>query len=358
MFDVVRFWLERGVDGFRVDVAHYIMKDPQMRDNPPDPSPKTAPYKSLREYDYELHLYDSGHPDVHQVYHEFRQILDGYSEGRPRFSIGEIHYYDLAKWVSYYGEKLDELHMPYNFSLLMARWKARDVRGVVDAIEAALPPGAWPNYVLGNHDENRLASRIGRAQARVAAMLLLTLRGTPTIYYGDEIGMQDVLIPAERQQDPYGIRVPGRSRDPCRTPMQWSDAPNAGFSAPETADLWLPLAEDYADVNVQKQLDEHTSMLDLYRQLLAYRRSTPALQHGDYQPIDQTNQECFVYLRQIFERTPILVALNFSSEEQRLRLPQYGTGRLVISTHLDRDGAIDLSDFELRPDEGLLIELD
>jgi len=140
--------------------------------------------------------------------------------------------------------------------------------------------------------------------------------------------------------------------------MQWSEVPNAGFSPPETEQLWLPLAEDYASVNVQKQLEQHTSMLDLYRQLLAYRRSTPALQHGDYRPIDQTTGECLVYLRQIFERTPILVALNFSSEEQRLRLAQFGTGRLVISTHLDRNGAIDLADLELRPDEGLIIELD
>ncbi|HEY5573591.1 MAG TPA: alpha-amylase family glycosyl hydrolase [Anaerolineales bacterium] len=358
MFDAVRFWLERGVDGFRIDVAHYIMKDPQMRDNPPNPSPKSVPYKPPREYDYQFHLYDKGHPDVHRVYREFRQILDSYSEDRPRFSIGEIHIYDLEEWVSYCGENLDELHMPYNFSLLMARWQAQDVRQAVDAMEASLPPGAWPNYVLGNHDEDRLASRIGRAQARVAAMLLLTLRGTPTIYYGDEIGMQDVPIPPERQQDTYGIRVPERSRDPCRTAMQWSDAPNAGFSPPETEQLWLPLAEDYASVNVQKQLEQHTSMLDLYRQLLAYRRSTPALQHGDYQPIDQTTGECLVYLRQVSDQTPILVALNFSSEEQHLRLAQFGSGRLVISTHLDRNGAIDLADLELRPDEGLIIELE
>ncbi len=140
--------------------------------------------------------------------------------------------------------------------------------------------------------------------------------------------------------------------------MQWSAAPNAGFSVSETAELWLPLADDYARVNVKKQLDQSSSMLNLYRHLLAYRRSTPALQHGDYQPVDPTPPERFVYLRHILGQRPILVALNFSSQEQHLRLPQYGTGKLAISSRLDRSGAIDLSNLKLRSDEGIIVELD
>ena len=281
MFDVVRFWLERGVDGFRLDVAHYIMKDPEMRDNPVNPNPQGTLRRPAREYDLLIHLHDKGHPDTHNVFREFRQLLDAYSAGQPRFSVGEIHIFDWQKWASYYGENLDELHMPFNFALLNVEWEAREVREVVDALEAAIPPGAWPNYVLGNHDYWRIASRYGQAQARVAAMLLLTLRGTPTLYYGDEIGMTDVPVPPEQQQDPWGLNQPGFTRDPCRTPMQWISGPNAGFSAPETPELWLPLASDYQEVNVERQLEDPSSILSLHRCLLAYRKATPALKWGE-----------------------------------------------------------------------------
>src|SRR5690348_6794588 len=142
-----------------------------------------------------------------------------------------MHIFDWPIWASYYGAKLDELHMPFNFGLLGISWQARKIRQVVDKIEANLLPGAWPNYVLGNHDETRIASHVGPLQARVAMMLLLTLRGTPTLYYGDEIGMHDVEIPPEQVQDP-AQRINGsvnEGRDPERTPMQWNDSANAGF---------------------------------------------------------------------------------------------------------------------------------
>ncbi|MEJ2302819.1 MAG: alpha-amylase family glycosyl hydrolase [Anaerolineales bacterium] len=357
MFDVVRFWLERGVDGFRIDVAHYIMKDPQLRDNPPNPSPGKSVHVPLSEYDYQLHLHDKGHPDVHEIYRQFRQLLDAYSADRPRMAVGEIHIFDWKEWATYYGEHLDELHMPFNFALLRSPWTPQSARQVVDSLEAALSPGAWPNYVLGNHDEPRLASRIGRQQARVAAMLLLTLRGTPTLYYGDEIGMMDVPIPARLRQDPYGQRVPGMDRDPCRTPMQWQDAPYAGCMPPETPDPWLPLADDYHSVNIQDELADSSSMLNLYRRLLAYRKSHPVLQRGDYQPVDPPPTNCFVYLRHIEGLDRLLVALNFSSDDVHLNLPQYGPGNLVISTHLDRTESVDLSNLLLRGDEGVVIEL-
>jgi len=356
MFDVVRFWLERGVDGFRIDVAHYIMKDPEMRDNPIDPNPKGSLRRPVREYDTLVHVHDKGHPDTHGVFREFRQLLDAYSAEQPRFSVGEIHIFDWQKWASYYGENLDELHMPFNFSLLSAEWRAQEVRKVVDALEAAIPPGAWPNYVLGNHDYWRIATRYGEAQARVAAMLLLTLRGTPTIYYGDEIGMTDVPVPPEQQQDLRGLNQPGFTRDPCRTPMQWSPGPNAGFSAPETSELWLPLASDYQEVNVERQLEDPASMLSLYRRLLACRKATPALQWGDYEPVDGVPEACYVFLRQVGDQR-VLVALNFSSEEQHVPLPALGAGSISVSTHLDRTEAVDGESLVLRSNEGVIIRL-
>jgi alpha-glucosidase len=353
MFDVVRFWLERGVDGFRIDVAHYIMKDPDMRDNPPSPSLGQAMHKPMGDYDSQLHLHDKGHPDAHAVFREFRQLLDAYSAQSPRTSVGEIHIYDWQQWASYYGQHLDELHMPFNFALLNVPWEAQDVRGVVGALEAAIPAGAWPNYVLGNHDEPRLATRYGRSQARVAAMLLLTLRGTPTLYYGDEIGMADVPIPPGRQQDPWGLRVPGVGRDPCRTPMQWDDSPNAGFSAVEP---WLPISADYGTRNVAVQSADPTSVLSLYRRLLWYRRQCPALYGGSYRPLDAGDDRCFVYLRATGDERR-LVVLNFADDQRRISIPGGGSGEVVISTYLDREGSESLSGLELRPHEGVIVEL-
>jgi alpha-glucosidase len=353
MFDVVRFWLERGVDGFRIDVAHFIMKDPDLRDNPPNSNFSPSLHRPLGDYDLQLHPYDKNHPDVHLVYREFRQLLDAYSAANPRVAVGEIHIFDWPEWVKYYGANLDELHLPFNFALLGAPWNAQSVRAVVDGLEAALPPGAWPNYVLGNHDESRLATRYGRAEARVAAMLLLTLRGTPTLYYGDEIGMTDVVIPPEQQQDPWGLRVSGLGRDPCRTPMQWSLAPNAGFSAPDVPDLWLPLAPDYQEVNVENQLADASSILSLYRRLLAYRQATPALQGGSYQAVDGVPKDCYVFVRQA-EGQRIMVALNFSARDQRVTL---NGGTVILSTHLDREERISPDNLVLRGNEGVIVEL-
>jgi alpha-glucosidase len=144
MFEVARFWLERGVDGFRIDVAHFIMKDPDLRDNPSNPDQEAQMHKSLGAYDSQIHLYDKGHPDVHEVYRDFRQLLDDYSHDQPRVSIGEIHIFDWPAWASYYGKNLDEIHMPFNFTLLGVKWQAQAVRSLVDSLESVLTTRAWP----------------------------------------------------------------------------------------------------------------------------------------------------------------------------------------------------------------------
>ncbi|MDY6875789.1 MAG: alpha-amylase family glycosyl hydrolase [Chloroflexota bacterium] len=354
MFDVLRFWLERGVDGFRIDVAHYIMKDPHLRDNLPNPSQRPAIHRPLGDYDSQLHLHDKGHPDVHEVYRQFRQLLDAYSAESPRVSVGEIHIFDWPKWASYYGEQLDELHMPFNFALLNVEWRAQAICQVVDALEAALPPSAWPNYVLGNHDEPRLASRYGRDQARVAGLLLLTLRGTPTLYYGDELGLGNGIIPPDKIQDPQGINLGAEhTRDVCRTPMQWDGSPNAGFSDVEP---WLPVSADYGTRNVAVQSADPTSILNLYRRLLWYRRGSPALYGGTYRPLDVGDDDCFVYLRTAGDERR-LIALNFTDDQRYISVPGEDTGQIVISTHLDREEKVSLSRLELRPHEGLIVEL-
>ena len=356
MFDVARTWLERGVDGFRIDCAHHVIKDSLLRDNPPNPQRDLTAYKPLGEYDSQLHVYDRERPEAHAVWREFRQVLDAYSAGQPRAAFGEIHIFDWPRWAEYYGSELDELHMPFNLGLVGAPWRVQTIRGVVDGIEAALPPGAWPNYMLGNFDEPRIASRYGPAAARVAAMMLLTLRGTPTLCYGEELGMTNVPIPRELEQDPFGLRVPGLGRDPYRTPMQWDGGPHAGFSAAGTPRLWLPVAADYRQVNVEHELTQPASMLNLYRRLIRYRRASPALQAGRYRAIDGVPADCYVYLREASGQR-LLVALNFSAQERRLTLPGGGRGSVVLSTRLDREEPVPLWELVLRGDEGVIVEL-
>jgi alpha-glucosidase len=332
------------------------MKDPGLRDNPLKPAALRGLHKSFGPYDEQEHLYDKGHADVHAVYREMRQLLDSYSVQQPRFSIGEVHIFDWDTWAEYYGANLDELHMPYNFQLLGMPWEAQALRRSVDALEAALPPGAWPNYVLGNHDETRLASRLGLQGGRQAAMLLLTLRGTPTIYYGDEIGMLEAEIPPERQQDPWGKRVPGLGRDGCRTPMQWDDGPNAGCS-PAGVNTWLPAGENYQQTNVENQLYEPDSLLNLYRGLLKLRKTYPALQSGDYLPLDNTADDCLAYLRKLPGEEAILVAINFSAHPLNLPYPGLRGGDVLLSTYMDRKGAVADAQLSLRAHEGVLVKL-
>ncbi len=355
MFDVLRFWLDRGVDGFRLDATHVMMKDANLTDNPLNET-RVQGFKPMGEYDSQLHINDQAHPDVHEIFREIRVLLDSYSTERPRFSVGEIHMPDWKRWASFYGANLDELHMPFNFHFLFAPWNPQALQKVIDSVETSLPEGAWPNFVLGNHDEHRVASRIGLESARIAMMLLLTLRGTPTIYYGDEIGMHDVEIPPELEQDPWGKNVAGigLGRDPERTPMQWDASPNAGFSGADVT-TWLPVAGDYTQNNVATELNDPRSMLSLTRRLLSLRRATSAFHSGAYQTLAHSHDDCLVFIREQ-DNDRWLVALNFSAAEQPLHLPLTGTGQIVVSTELDREESVNLSDFQLRGHEGCIIK--
>jgi glycosidase len=358
MFDVFRFWLERGVDGFRIDVAHGIMKDPELRDNPPSSGVRRM-HREFGEFDSQVHIHDLGHPDVHTVYRELRVLLDAYSAERPRMAVGEIHEFDWDRWARYFGLHLDELHMPFNFGLLGVPWTAGAVRELVDAVERALPAGAWPNWVLGNHDEPRLASRLGDAQSRAALLLLLTLRGTPTLYYGDELGMRDVPIPPHQVQDPWSLLNPGKphlNRDPARTPMRWSAEPGAGF-CPAGVAPWLPVGDDLAAINVEAERDDARSTLQLTRALLAARRSSPALSLGAYVSLADTPPDVHGFERIAADGTRAAVLLSFSPEPRDVRLPRLAGLTMAVSTHMDRAGerVPDGGHLHVRPHEGCLL---
>jgi alpha-glucosidase len=348
MLEVMRFWLNRGVDGFRVDVMWHMIKDAELRDNPPNPAwdPSDVPYNSL------VPAYSTDQPEVHDIVAAMRRVMDEYRE---RVLIGEI-YLPVDTLVLYYGEQGRGAHLPFNFQLLVLPWRAPDIYSAISQYEASLPADGWPNWVLGNHDNRRVASRLGEAQARVAALLLLTLRGTPTLYYGDEIGMPDVPVALEDVRDPQGIILGDArfSRDPARSPMQWDAGRNAGFT---TGVPWLPLAHDHAQRNVVVQREDDSSMLALYRRLIELRRRESALAVGGYAPAGLAG-DIMAYMRQDAGRR-FLVALNLGHAPGILEPERVDCcGRIVLSTCPGREGGRVEGRVELDGDEGILVELD
>ncbi len=344
MLDVMRFWLGKGVDGFRVDVIYHVIKDAQLRDNPPNPDYR----QGMSAYDQQIPAYSTDQPEVHEIVAMMRGVMDEYSE---RVMIGEI-YLPIHRLVTYYGENNRGAHLPFNFQLIVLPWKAREIALAIDQYEGALPSGSWPNWVLGNHDQPRIATRVGKAQARVAAALLLTLRGTPTLYYGDETGMRDVPIPPGQMVDPQGLNG-GESRDPQRTPMQWDSSDNAGFT---TGEPWLPLSENYKEENVEVQREDPASMLSLYRRLIALRRAEPALHIGDYAPAP-ADGDIVAYLRE-GEGKRFLVVLNMGEQPVEYKPEQFRfNGRIVLGTDYRREGEELHHRLKLSGNEGVVLVL-
>lgn len=388
MYGAMRFWLEKGVDGFRMDVLWLVIKDAEFRNNPPNPEY----HGGMHDFASTLPVYNSNRPETHEVVAEMRGLLDSYGPTLPeaadtskatstlelksarshRVLIGEI-YLPLPDLVKYYGipaksgptqpvapetPELNGANLPFNFHLIQTEWKASAIAEIIRRYEQLLPPGGWPNYVLGNHDQPRLASRVGAKQARVAAMLLLTLRGTPTMYYGDELGMQDVPIAPDQVQDPAEKNEPGkgRGRDPERSPMLWVDAPNAGFTAPN-ATPWLPLESDWETKNAATQRGDMKSMLTLYRSLLALRRRHDTLHAGAISDV-AAEGNVLRYVRRGLpdgESTDFQVLLNLGDE---IAMAGCQPGTVVLTTLLDGAGARVDGEVSIEAGEGLLIALD
>ena len=344
MYDALRFWLDRGVDGFRVDVLWHMIKAADFRDNPINPSYRP----SMGEMHRVLQHNSTDQPEVHEVAREMRRLTDGYSE---RLLIGEI-YLPVERAMDYYGVNLDEVHLPFNFQLIDAAWNTRDLISLISRYEDALPAGGWPNWVLSNHDRPRIATRLGQKQARVAAVLLLTLRGTPTIYYGDELGLEDVAIPRDRVRDPRELREPdlGLGRDPQRTPMPWAGSSNAGFAESEP---WLPLNADWRERNVEALERDAGSILNLYRRLLALRRMHRPLSVGDISLL-KTQGDTLAYERRSGDAR-LLVVLNLGGSPQIVSLPSWAQGGKVLLSTLDVSATGPGSSLVLRPDEGIIL---
>lgn len=346
MYDVLRFWLDRGVDGFRVDVLWHLIKDADFRDDPVNPNYRDAdpPYQRL------LPLHSADQPEVLEVIAEMRRVLEEYPGDR--LLIGEV-YLPLERLVAYYGHNLTGAHLPFNFGLMWVNWNPTEIGTLIRAYEAAVPPGAWPSWVLGNHDQRRVASRLGRAQARVAMMMLLTLRGTPTLYYGDELGLEDVpILPAERR-DPFGFSSPQQGRDAERTPMPWREVHNGGFT---TGRPWLPLGKEHPSMSVEVQKCQPESLLNLTRSLLDLRRREMALSAGDWALL-QVHGDVLAYVRTWAGRRFVGV-LNLDSVPKVVVLDGDLAGTIQLSTHPGRAGERVHRRFELHGDEGVIIKPD
>jgi len=392
MYGAMRFWLAKGIDGFRMDVLWLLIKDAEFRNNPPNPEY----HGGLHDFAGTLPVYNSNRPETHEIVAEMRGLMDSYGPtmaepveasgerattmsmreaASHRVLIGEI-YLPLPELVTYYGRpaqqgpaelpapetpELNGANLPFNFHLILTQWNAAAIVEIVRNYERLLPPGGWPNYVLGNHDQKRLASRIGARQARAAAMLLLTLRGTPTMYNGDELGMEDVPIAPNEVRDPAEKNEPGkgRGRDPERAPMLWVSAPNAGFTTP-MATPWLPIEADWATKNAAVQRGDARSMLTLYRRLLALRRQHDTLHAGAIAEV-AAEGDVLRYRRVALpngESTDFQVLLNLGAEVATVRC---APGTVVLTTLLDGAGArAGDSDagITLEGGEGLLIALD
>jgi alpha-glucosidase len=326
----------------------HLVKDLLWRDNPIDPE-----YQPGQPLYYQLKpVYSTDQPEVHEIVQMMRTVLDEY--GSDKLLVGEV-YLPIDHLVAYYGDlERSGAHLPFNFQLIVLPWHAPTIGGAIDEYEALLPDHGWPNWVLGNHDKPRIASRTGAAQARVAAMLLLTLRGTPTLYYGDEIGMTDVEEVSPRACGP-GVTVYDRSwrhgRLSHRTPMRWDGEPYAGFS---TVEPWLSLGPDAETVNVAAAQRDQRSTLHLYRRLLALRRGEPALTVGTYRPIPAQG-DLLLYIRE-HEGRRLLVTLNLGHATVSVELPEL-RGEVLVSTQLDRAGEAVDGRATMRPDEGLVTAL-
>ena len=346
--DVFRFWLELGVDGFRVDAVKHLLEDPDLCDEP------INTHSSCHDcYDSLIHKLTTDYPGLHNIIKRWRKILDQYSHKQIRLMIGEA-YDPIETVMKYYGENGDEFHFPFNFFLLSnSDWTGIRVSQIVNDWLDHMPHGAWPNWVLGNHDNHRIASKAGNYLARALNVLLLTLPGTPTTYYGEEIMMTDVNIPPSRKQDLYG------DRDMERTPMQWNSGVNAGFT---TGRPWLPLSDNYTQFNVDTENNTDSSMLQLYKVLLTLRSAYPALQFANFETV-LSNDSLFVYRRyHNSSSVHFLIAINFCEQPVNLTIPLEHASKLkhpeivLSSSNLSRMGAVDLNRVLLSKGEAIIIK--
>lgn len=339
--DILAFWFERGVAGFRIDVAHALVSDKELRDNPA--ATDKDPYQVRRIGQQQV--YNMNRPETHDILRDWRAICENYDP--PRILVGETYVYEYSQLATYYGSGVDELNLAFNFPFIFSPFVADELQEAVEATLSVLPEHATPVWAASNHDTSRFPTRWCEGdprRIRCALMILLTIPGSCFLYYGDEIGMTDVDIALDDVRDPVGRRRwPERGRDPMRTPMQWTGGSGAGFT---TGDVrpWLPLG-DHTRTNAAAQRDDPSSILNLTRDLIAFRRTSTDLSTGAYR---SGSSEAGTWMWQRGSDT--VVAVNLGDRAVVLDLE----GRVAIGTDRDRDGQ-SARELELAPSEAVLV---
>ncbi len=350
MFDVLRFWLNKGVDGFRTDAVMGLVKDDQLRDDAPNPNWRAGVNDPGDEF---IRIHSSGQRELSNVLGSFCDVL---AEKENKFLLSEA-YLNVPGLHKMYGACVRHpVHAPFNFNLIGLPWSAVAYRDFIDSYEAILGPEDWPNYVLGNHDRHRLVSRLGPERARLMAVLEMTMRGLAVVYYGEELGLPDTPIGPTEVRDPWEQRVTGRGygRDPERTPMPWNSENGGGFT---DATPWLPMGSASASLNVESERRDPESSLNLYQHLIHLRAESPALIEGDYRSVDLGNGYVYGYVRET-ERQKFLVMLNFDFNPATVTL-RGQVGKWVAGTHkVEGDGLSGVAgELELGSYEGRVYEL-
>lgn len=350
MKNVFQFWLDRGVHGFRADAIEHLFKDDLFRDEPENPNHNhdtDNPYNAL------FHTHSRNQRGkILETMKEFDELL---GKEFQNFMVSET-WLNAEDLLDYHQASQEGLCLPLNLNLLHKPWHVNDFKGFIDKYDSLLGEDYWPNYVLSNHDVKRIADRIGETKVKAAAILQLTLRGTPFIYYGEELGMWGAKIPQESIEDPWEKQVPGLglNRDVARTPMQWDDSAHAGFS---NTDPWLPVCKNYQELNVKKEINDPNSTLNLYRSLIRIRRQSSALTNGLYRPLDSGNENVFIFIRES-EEEKVLVMVNFSDDKAEVNF-ELREAEMIFSTDTKRDRNIKIESEKniLEGNEGCLFRL-
>lgn len=347
MFGEIRYWLDRGVDGFRLDVVNWFIKDDRFRNNP----------FNLGFFNLQYHTYDRNRPETHDLLKEIRRLLDSYDE---RMSVGEVFTLPPGNprlSASFTGK--EKLHMAFDFSPMYRWWNSRMIYTCTSRWMKSQPEGGWPCHVFSNHDQPRSICRYGSGKtafqrARVLATYLLTLKGTPFVYYGEEIGMNNFRLKKSDLVDPLGKRLWPlfQGRDPARTPMQWAPVVNAGFTKGK---VWLPVSPDYQSTNVEVEEDDPYSLLNYYRGLIALRNRKPALNRGEWKAIRKGHHGVISWFR-YFQGQVIAVAMNFEGKGKKLRMTGKGHWRVLHSTHRPEHSHFLGLRFSLEPYEATVLE--
>ncbi len=319
IFKMIRFWLDMGVDGFRLDVVNLYVKDEFLRNN------ISYFMKGPRPYDKQVHTYDRDRPEMHGILRRLRKLLDSYPD--KRVAVGEVmqDFPGNVTLPATYCGKNDELHLAFNFMFLFSPWKAESFFQIIKDFESALGEENWPNYTLSNHDFPRHITRYMKEgetipRAKVAATLMLTLRGTPFLYYGEEIGMERQKVPFKKIKDPVGKKYwpfhPGR--DPERIPMAWDGSKNTGFT---TGVPWLPTYEKADKVNVEAQSQDNNSLYNTYRQLIQLRKSRKSLRKGNLK-INLSKDKKVLFYKRKEGKEETFIFLNFTNENVEVSYPR------------------------------------